>query len=95
MSNRLNDTLFEEQTHTCEFCENEYTIATSDAWDTTHSWKVRFSVVKKDIGEDGNLNCDWKWIKLKKEFETEPEAREAVKKALPKIIETYEFHFSD
>lgn len=26
---------------------------------------IRFMVVKKDINEDGNSNCPWKWITLK------------------------------
>lgn len=38
-------------------------------------WKVKFMVVKSDILEDGNPNCKWKWITLKKEFTSLDEAK--------------------
>jgi len=31
------------------------------------TWKIRLMVFKDDINEDGNANCQWKWISLKKE----------------------------
>ncbi len=38
--------------------------------------QIRLMVVKSDINEDGNPNCEWKWIKLKAEFKTIEEAKE-------------------
>jgi hypothetical protein len=38
-------------------------------------FKIRLQVVKQDIMEDGNKNCSWKWITLKKESETLEEAK--------------------
>lgn len=38
--------------------------------------EIRLMVVKQDIMEDGNPNCDWKWIQLKAEFKTINEAKE-------------------
>lgn len=31
-------------------------------------YKIRLMVYKKDITEDGNPNCKWKWIALKGDF---------------------------
>ncbi len=39
-------------------------------------YRIRLKVVKQDIMEDGNANCDWKWITLKAEFKTIDEAKE-------------------
>lgn len=36
------------------------------------TWGIRFIVEKEPTVEDP---CDWKWVALKKTFETEPEAR--------------------
>ena len=38
--------------------------------------KIRLMVVKDDINSDGNPNCPWKWITLKKESETMDAAKE-------------------
>jgi hypothetical protein len=38
--------------------------------------QIRLKVVKPDIMEDGNANCDWKWITLKAQFKTVEEAKE-------------------
>jgi hypothetical protein len=37
--------------------------------------KIRLMVYKKDIMEDGNPNCSWKWITLKKESESIEDAK--------------------
>ena len=36
---------------------------------------IRLMVMKADIMEDGNINCKWKWITLKNEFESLDEAK--------------------
>lgn len=41
--------------------------------DSPHS--VRFMVTKEDIMEDGNQNCVWRWIKIKKEFSSVKDAK--------------------
>jgi len=33
----------------------------------TNDYKIRLRVTKDDINEDGNPNCSWRWITLKKE----------------------------
>lgn len=57
--------------------------------------KIRFMVIKSDINEDGNPNCSFKWITLKKECETVKEAKEWLKTVYNDLIEKYNFHFSD
>jgi hypothetical protein len=39
-------------------------------------YKIRLQVIKSDIMEDGNPNCDWKWITLKKESSSIQEAKD-------------------
>jgi hypothetical protein len=40
-----------------------------------HPFTIRLMVVKQDINEDKNPNCSWKWIRVKKEFESLVEAK--------------------
>jgi len=42
-------------------------------------FKIRLMVVKADIMEDGNKNCPWKWMRLKKEFTSLQEAKDWLK----------------
>jgi hypothetical protein len=39
-------------------------------------FKIRLRVTKSNINEDGNPNCPWKWIQLKKESESLQEAKD-------------------
>jgi len=32
--------------------------------------KIRVAVIKDDINEDGNPNCEWKWCTLKGRFDS-------------------------
>jgi hypothetical protein len=52
-------------------------------------WTVRFMVIKTK--PDNNPNCDWKWIKLKKTFEKEEDAREFVLKNITAVASKYTF----
>ena len=45
------------------------------AIDPEKPYTINLMVVKKDILEDGNPNCPWKWIHLKKESESLDEAK--------------------
>ena len=47
--------------------------------------KIRLQVMKKDINEDSNPNCEWKWITLKKESKTLIEAKEWLNQNFEKI----------
>lgn len=46
--------------------------------DAPHS--VRLMAIKDDIMEDANPNCIWKWVKLKKAFESVQGAKDFLKK---------------
>lgn len=45
--------------------------------ETPHT--VKFMKWKDDIMEDGNPNCQWKWVRLKRKFSSVFEAKEFVK----------------
>lgn len=58
-------------------------------------WEVSFAIKKKDIMEDGNPNCEWRWVNFKENFYTDFLAKEFVKEMFDKINSTYEFHYFD
>lgn len=48
--------------------------------------QVRLQVIKKDINENGNPNCSWKWVALKKQFKSLDEAKEYLNKNFNQIL---------
>ena len=61
---------FEPDIHLIKY--NKIEIGTID---DSAPYTIRLQVIKKDIQEDENPNCSWKWIKLKKQFNSLPEAK--------------------
>lgn len=57
--------------------------------------KIRFSVIKKDILEDGNSNCSWKWVKLTYVPKDDEDAREYLKNNVDKIVEKLNLYFEE
>lgn len=57
--------------------------------------KIHLMVIKDDTMEDGNKNCDWKWITLKREFVSVDEAKAFLKEYEQKIIEKYKLKMLD
>ena len=55
-------------------------------------FKIRLMVYKNDIMEDNNLNCEWKWIVLKKEFNSIEETKEFLKNNFELINSKYKFY---
>lgn len=55
-------------------------------------FKIHLQVVKKDIMEDGNKNCPWKWITLKKESETLDEAKKFLNDNFEVINSKYQIY---
>jgi hypothetical protein len=51
--------------------------------------KIRLMVMKKDILEDGNCNCEWKWITLKRESESLQEAKDFLNENIDVILTKY------
>lgn len=56
---------------------------------------VSFMVVKKDINEDKNINCSWKWIRLKKEFSSLEEAKDFINFRIIDILEKYNLYYEE
>jgi len=54
--------------------------------------KIRLKVIKKDINEDGNPNCKWKWIILKGEFESVQTAKNSLNENIDKIFELHNIY---
>ena len=55
---------------------------------------IRFKVTKADIAEDGNPNCPWKWIRLKKQSNSLQEAKDFLNKYCDEIVAKYKIHMS-
>jgi len=51
--------------------------------------RIRLKVIKNDINEDGNPNCEWRWIALKSEFESLQEAKDFLKARFDSINNKY------
>lgn len=58
-------------------------------------FKIRLQVTKVDINEDGNPNCSWKWITLKKESQTLQEAKDFLNQNIELILKKYKLHMED
>lgn len=54
--------------------------------------KISLAVFKEDINEDGNPNCEWKWIQLKKESKSLSEAKEWLKSNYDLLIKKYRLY---
>jgi len=54
--------------------------------------KIRLMVVKKDINEDKNPNCTWKWITLKQPFKSLAEAKEFANEKFLSIVNQFTLH---
>ncbi len=48
--------------------------------------RIKLQVKKKDIMEDGNKNCPWKWITLKREFTSVDETKKYLQENTDKIL---------
>lgn len=58
-------------------------------------YKIRLKVVKKDVLEDGDPNCTWKWITLTKESQSLQEAKDFLNENIDSILTKYNLHFID
>jgi hypothetical protein len=58
--------------------------------DADKPYKIRLMVIKKDIMEDKNPNCNWKWITLAKNSETLQEAKDFLNTNVDAILAKYE-----
>jgi hypothetical protein len=58
-------------------------------------FRIRLMVHKDDINEDGNPNCPWKWISLKKESESLQEAKDWLNENIEEVLAKYPLRFSE
>lgn len=56
---------------------------------------IRLMVVKSDINEDGNPNCKWKWITLKKKSKVLQEAKDFLNEYYYRITDEYKLYSTD
>jgi len=59
--------------------------------DNSFPHKIRLMVMKKDLMEDGNPNCKWKWITLRKESKSLQEAKDFLNNNVEGILKKYSF----
>lgn len=53
---------------------------------------LRLMVNKKDPMEDRNPNCVWKWITLKRRFESAEEAKQFVLDGAERLMQQFDLH---
>lgn len=58
-------------------------------------FSIRLMVYKDNIMEDENPNCDWKWIRLKKESESLQEAKDFLNTNADRILQKFRIRQSD
>ena len=58
-------------------------------------FKIKLMVIKDDIMEDNNPNCEWKWITLKKESQSLQEAKDFLNKYIADLVIKYKLHLSE
>ena len=66
-------------------------ITVKKRW-TNAPYIVMFMIVKSDINEDGNPNCEWKWITLKKEYATIQDAKQRLNENIDKITRSFNLY---
>lgn len=63
------------------------------SWIRGKFWNIALMVMKRE--PDDNPNCDWRWIFVKKSFDTEESARLFIKENIKSIMKTYTLRFSE
>ena len=53
---------------------------------------LRFMIEKKNINEDGNRNCSWRWIQLTHRAETLQDAKTFLNEHIEQILTKYNLH---
>lgn len=58
-------------------------------------YQVSFMVIKKDINEDKNPNCIWKWIRLQKTYTSIEEAKITINNHIDAILKKYNLYMME
>ncbi len=59
------------------------------------NFNIRFQVVKKDIMEDGNPNCSWKWITLKHKPTSLDDAKTYCNDNIERIFSSFDIYIKE
>jgi hypothetical protein len=59
-----------------------------------YPFEIRLKVVKKDINEDGNPNCVWRWVTLAKKSNDLTEAKEYLNNHIETIMELCQLYMT-
>lgn len=59
------------------------------------NFTIGFMKIKEDIMEDGNKNCPWKWVYLKKKSSSLEEAKEWLNSVSDNIVAKYNLYYAD
>ena len=68
---------------------------TGDNLTSDENVKIKLAVVKKDINEDNNPNCSWKWIQIKETFATLQEAKDWLNENRERIFSQFDLYLFD
>jgi len=55
-------------------------------------YTIGFTINKKDIMENGNPNCCWRWVRLKKEFTSLQEAKDFLNANIDRLLKQFDLH---
>lgn len=65
-------------------------------WTTKdNNYSISLMVLKDQLEEDNNPNCNWKWVIFKFKSESEQECREFLKSNYEIIVKKYNLRFTD
>jgi hypothetical protein len=57
--------------------------------------RISLQVYKKDIMQDNNPNCEWRWAHFKKEFESVDSAKQWINDNRGDIFKTYKIFYQE
>lgn len=58
----------------------------------TFPYRIRLQVVKDDVNEDGNPNCEWKWITLSRVSSSVADAKDFLNDNFTSITNKFNLH---
>lgn len=58
-------------------------------------WQIRLMIEKDEKHDDGNPNCSWMWISLRKQSNTLQEAKDFLNENIDNILKLYNLHYLD
>ena len=59
------------------------------------AFNIRLMILKADIMEDGNENCKWKWVTLKKKFSNLDDAKDFVRENWNNINKYFDIYYGE